>query len=162
MVVKSDPVFAKEGIPRFLTSFLIELEDRVNEMFADKAFKKSASPTNAKSLNAMKQGVKKWLLSNESQAERVKAFRENPKLAEEEDIKPTAKPVAGAKKAPTGASGAAADDESDSEDDKAQKVRSSYPHHHLQGFLRFFLSPITNPFLSHNAQKRMTNSFCNY
>ena len=89
IVVKSEPVFVKEGIPRFLTSFLIELEDRVNEMYADKAFKKSASPTNAKALNSMKQGLKKWFSMNEDQAARVAAFRANPKLAEEEDVKPT-------------------------------------------------------------------------
>lgn len=135
VVVKSDPVFAKEGIPRFLTSFLIELEDRVNEMFADKAFKKSASPTNARSLNAMKQGVKKWLLANEEQATRIKAFRENPKLAEEEDIKPTVKPVSGAKKTDSGSANAAQKgDESDSDsEDKAQKVRTTNINHtHLK------------------------------
>jgi translation initiation factor 3 subunit C len=97
IVVKSEAVFAKEGIPRFLTSFLIEMEDRVNEMYGDKAFKKSASPTNAKSLNAMKQGVKKWLSTNTDQAARVKAFRENPKLAEEEDVKPVMAKKSGAK-----------------------------------------------------------------
>ena len=47
IVTKSEPVFGKIGIPIFLTSFLLEMEDRVNEMSADKAFKKSTSPTNA-------------------------------------------------------------------------------------------------------------------
>lgn len=129
VMIKSSPVFNNQGIPRFLTSFLIELDDRVTEMFADKAFKKTASPTNARSLNAMKQGMKKWFASNEDQAERVKAFRENPKLAEEEDIKPTAKPVAGAKKTDAGASGAAQNDDSDDEEDKAQKVRFYYRYY---------------------------------
>lgn len=108
IVVKSEPVFTKEGIPRFLTSFLIELEDRVNEMYADKSFKKSASPTNAKALNSMKQGFKKWLTSSADQAARVAAFRENPKLADEEDVKPQAKKGAAAKGGASGAASAAA------------------------------------------------------
>lgn len=138
---KSEPVFAKEGIPRFLTSFLIDLETRVDEAYGDKAFKKSASPTNAKSLNGMKQGLKKWMLANESQAARVKAFRENPKLAEEEDVKPkhaatSAKKASGdhhhhhhhghhgsAHTASGARSGGAEDSEEDEDDAKAAKVK---------------------------------------
>ena len=52
-------IVAKEGVPKFYFQALIMLETTVTKTLADKAAVKKMSQANAKSLNSMKQKLRK-------------------------------------------------------------------------------------------------------
>jgi hypothetical protein len=60
LVEKAKAVLDKEGVPRFLSKLLVNLEDYLNQTDADKDKKSKMSKTNSKAFNSMKQKMKKW------------------------------------------------------------------------------------------------------
>ena len=69
---KAKQIVAKEGVPTFYFSALIALEDAVAKALSDKAAVKKLSSTNAKSLNGMKQKLRKHCKQYEDDLARVR------------------------------------------------------------------------------------------
>lgn len=70
---KASAIVAKEGVPKFYYKTLLMLEANTNKTLEDKEAKKKMSPTNAKSLNSMRQKVRKH---NKELEEPLAAIRE--------------------------------------------------------------------------------------
>eukprot|EP00976_Prorocentrum_cordatum_P103717 1193578-Prorocentrum_minimum.AAC.1 len=68
--------------PKFYFKTLIALEDFMNATLANREAKKKMSPTNAKSLNIMKQKLKKH---NAGYADAIEKVRANPESSEDEE-----------------------------------------------------------------------------
>eukprot|EP00126_Sphaerothecum_destruens_P015153 Sdes_comp9074_c0_seq1m524 len=122
-LVKSKQAFDAEATPRVYIKCLVDLEDFIKESLEAKDAKKKMSTTNAKSLMAMKQKIRK---NNKQYEKEIAAYRENPEGSEEEEVKDSEdsdsdsdasqdedSPVAQRKSQPSQMAG---DDESGSED----------------------------------------------
>ena len=73
---KAKKLILKEGIPRFYVKILVQLEDKMIEMLAlDKAARKKMSSSNNKSINTMKQKLRKY---NKAFEKFLKQYREVP------------------------------------------------------------------------------------
>ena len=75
---------ASSAPPRMYVRILVQLEDYVEEAFADKELRKKLSSTNAKAFNSMRQKIKKHNREPDNE-EAVKRFRENPVWETDED-----------------------------------------------------------------------------
>merc|ERR1712008_585356 len=88
---KAKPVVEKEenGVtPRFFVRVLVELEEVVNEQWADRDGRKKMSKSNAKSPGYLRQKHRKYIKDFEDD---VKKFTDNPDAADDEDEKETTK-----------------------------------------------------------------------
>lgn len=82
---KALPVISKEesGVtPRFYVRCLVELEDFINDMWKDREGRNNLSKNNSKSLNGMRQKLRKY---NKDFEQDIAKFRENPDQPDEEE-----------------------------------------------------------------------------
>lgn len=79
---KAKKVTEKEGIPRFFLRCIVELEDFVTELWEDTEGRKSMSKNNSKGLAALRQKLKKYVRTLETE---IASYRENPDQGEEEE-----------------------------------------------------------------------------
>ncbi|XP_069782969.1 eukaryotic translation initiation factor 3 subunit C [Narcine bancroftii] len=81
--LKSKSIVDKEGIPKFYTRILVDLEDMVNEVWEDRESRKKMNKNNSKALATMRQKIRKY---NRDFEQEIIAYRENPeKSADEEE-----------------------------------------------------------------------------
>lgn len=78
---KAAALVAEEGVPTYYVACIAKIAELVEQTAADKDRVKKMSKTNAKSLNAMKQNIKKNNAAYETQ---ILKYLENPDLVEEE------------------------------------------------------------------------------
>ena len=71
-VAKNVSIFKKNGAPVFYFKALIDLEDLCEKVSNDKEIKKKLSPSNSKSLNTLRQRLKKNNKQYEKQIEQYK------------------------------------------------------------------------------------------
>ncbi|KAI9088041.1 eukaryotic translation initiation factor 3 subunit 8 N-terminus-domain-containing protein [Phlyctochytrium arcticum] len=102
--VKANAVIQREGVPRFYIRFLNDLEASVKETVANKEVVKKMNASGSRAFNAMKQRIKKFVKSHETD---IEAFKANP-VNEEESADEAAKKAAAL---------AASDSESGSDDE---------------------------------------------
>merc|ERR1719424_28905 len=69
---KAKQIVAKEGVPTFYFKALLSLDASLQKALADKPAIKKMSKTNAKSLNGMKQNLKKKMTEHEAKLGEVK------------------------------------------------------------------------------------------
>ena len=72
---KAGNLIAEDGVPTFYISCIVKMAETVEVTAADKEKVKKMSKTNAKSLNAMKQNIKK---NNANYEKEIAKFMENP------------------------------------------------------------------------------------
>jgi len=89
-LTKAGAITMKEGVPKFYYRTLLMLEAQVGKALEDKEAKKKMSSTNAKSLNSMKQKVRKHNKEHEGPLAEVKAagfnaLRDDPLESDDED-----------------------------------------------------------------------------
>jgi translation initiation factor 3 subunit C len=72
----------KEAIPRFYIRIMVQIEDFMKKTFENKDRKMNA--INAKSLNTMKQKLKKWLKARPDVEKAMEEFRKNPQDSDDE------------------------------------------------------------------------------
>jgi len=80
-LTKATTVIQKEGIPNSYIKILVQLEDFLKKTAENKEAKKKMSAPNSKSLNAMKQKLKK---NNKQYETQIEYYRKNPDESEDE------------------------------------------------------------------------------
>lgn len=124
LIEKAKAVIDKEGYPRFVLKAMVDLDDLLKKTIADKDMKKKMNSTNFRSLNTMKQSMKKWVATQKNLETKMEDYRKNPDGEGDDDEapKPEAKKAAAAPAAAAPAKKAAAkkqmSEESDDDDDE--------------------------------------------
>jgi len=80
-IEKGKKVIDKDGLPQFLIKMLVELEDFSNRIHGSKDQKKSMSSRNYKSMNTMRQKLRKY---NKQYAKQIEEYRKAPEEGEQE------------------------------------------------------------------------------
>ena len=75
-------VVLKEGTPRFFFRAMVETEDFVNELWQNKDAKRKLSKLGTKSLNILRQKIRKYLRDFEKE---IEDYRNNPDVENEDD-----------------------------------------------------------------------------
>jgi len=78
-VAKNVPIFKKNGAPVFYFKALIDLEDLCEKVSNDKEIKKKLSPSNSKSLNTLRQRLKK---NNKQYEKQIEQYKKDPSVLE--------------------------------------------------------------------------------
>ncbi|KAI9088032.1 eukaryotic translation initiation factor 3 subunit 8 N-terminus-domain-containing protein [Phlyctochytrium arcticum] len=82
--------YPREGVPRFYIRFLNDLEASVKETVANKEVVKKMNASGSRAFNAMKQRIKKFVKSHETD---IEAFKANPVNEEESADEAAKKPL---------------------------------------------------------------------
>ena len=90
LMSKAAVLIKKEGVPAFYYKALVELEADVERTLADKAAVKKLSKSNAKSLNSLKQNVRKVSKPYEAELAKLRAAKPAAKAGSDDDATTTA------------------------------------------------------------------------
>jgi translation initiation factor 3 subunit C len=119
-LTKAAALVAEEGVPTYYIACIVKIAELVEQTAADKEKVKKMSKTNAKSLNAMKQNIKK---NNETYKVQIAKYLENPEAEEDQQSESGSESDSES----DSGSGSGSDSEDEDKEGKKAKAKDSKP-----------------------------------